>query len=111
MAVNETLTISASMTSVSFDVSMLNDNTLEARNESFNIRIRGIGTTCVISGEDATIVIQDSNSKCFNVFKCNFQFFNFQNVAKEKHSAVSKGRCDEMFMKFVLINDDFYIQR
>jgi len=59
MAVNETLTISAGLTLSSFTVNMLKDNNLEARDEYFNIKIRGIGTICITSGEDATIIIQD----------------------------------------------------
>ena len=64
---NETLMIMAGMISASVNVYMLRDNSLEAKNESFNIRIRGIGTFCIISGEDATLVIQDTNSKYFHI--------------------------------------------
>ena len=72
MALNETLTIMAGTTSVNFSVNMLTDNVLEARNESFSIRIRGLGTLCIISGEDTAVVIQDSNSKCSCILRlCN----------------------------------------
>jgi len=54
--VKETMTISAYSTSVSFNVSMLKHDNLEAK--SFKINMRGIGTFCVSSGEDMIINIE-----------------------------------------------------
>ena len=59
---NRVVTIPTGQVTATFNVIIARDDVLEGGNETLTLNLQGRGTVCVITGEPAAVVIQDSDS-------------------------------------------------
>ncbi len=61
VTVNRELSIQPQQTLLSFPVSIINDQKVETGDKRFKLHLKGLGSTCVVTGSAATVTIKDDD--------------------------------------------------